>query len=179
MGQKREQDRGSNRQMSKMAGERAGQPDISEKLSMDWGLLRNCVGTSVRLLRNELTDRIIDAYSPFMLRSGALSTMVLIKANPGCSQAELAREVAMDDSAMVAIIDELEERGLAVRSRSATDRRRNSLALTPQGETLMDEMIACAMQVEKPIREAMSEEELATLIALLRRAYAAVTDGPP
>jgi DNA-binding MarR family transcriptional regulator len=164
--------------MSKMASERTGQPDISENLGMDWGLLRSCVGTSVRLLRNELTNRIIDAYAPFMLRSGALSTMVLIKANPGCSQAELAREVAMDDSAMVAIIDELEERGLAVRSRSATDRRRNSLALTPEGETLMGEMIACAMRVEKPIRDAMSDEELATLIALLRRAYAAVTDGP-
>jgi len=141
---------------------------------MDWGLLRNGMGTGVRLLRNELVDRIVAAYAPFALRSGALSTMVLIKANPGCSQSELAREVAMDDSAMVAIIDELEQRGLAVRSRSTADRRRNSLSLTPAGDTLMHEMIGCAMAVERPIREALSEEEQATLIALLRRAYAAI-----
>ncbi len=142
---------------------------------MDWGLLSNAVGTGVRLLRDELVERIIAAYSPFGLRSGALSIMVLIKANPGCSQSELAREVAMDDSAMVAIIDELEQRGLAIRSRSTTDRRRNSLSLTPAGETLMHEMLACAWTVERPIQEAMSEEELATLIALLRRAYVAIT----
>jgi DNA-binding MarR family transcriptional regulator len=141
---------------------------------MDWGLLRNGVGTGVRLLRNELVNRIIAAYAPFSLRSGALSTMVLIKANPGCSQSELAREVAMDDSAMVAIIDELEERGLAVRSRSTADRRRNSLSLTPDGERLTTEMIACAMAVERPIRDALSDEELVTLNTLLRRAYAAI-----
>lgn len=164
--------------MSDMMSERIEQPGIPDKLRMDWGLLSNGVGTRVRLLRNELTNRIIDAYAPFMLRSGALSTMVLIKANPGCSQAELAREVAMDDSAMVAIIDELEERGLAVRSRSQSDRRRNSLALTADGETLMGEMIGCAMKVEKPIRDAMSPEELTTLLALLGRAYAAITASP-
>jgi len=159
-----------------MTSKTAGQltPDMPR---MDWGLLRNGVGTGVRLLRNELVDRIVAAYAPFSLRSGALSTMVLIKANPGCSQSELAREVAMDDSAMVAIIDELEERGLALRSRSATDRRRNSLALTPDGEALMTEMIGCAMGVEGPIRDALSEEELATLIALLRRAYGALMTG--
>lgn len=154
-------------------------PRLSTMPGMDWGLLSNTVGTGVRLLRNELTDRIIEAYAPFSLRSGALSTMMLIKANPGCSQSELAREVAMDDSAMVAIIDELEGRGLAVRSRSKADRRRNSLALTPAGETVMHEMIACAMEVERPIREELSEEELATFIALLRRCHMAITGTPP
>ncbi|MBT2186167.1 MarR family winged helix-turn-helix transcriptional regulator [Sphingobium nicotianae] len=144
---------------------------------MDWGALSNSVGTNVRLLRNELVDRIVAAYAPFALRSGALSTMVLIQANPGCSQSELAREVAMDDSAMVAIIDELEQRGLALRSRSTADRRRNSLSLTAQGEALVAQMVDCAMAVERPIRDAMSEKELATLIALLRRAYAAISAG--
>jgi len=164
--------------MSDMMSERIGQPGNPDKFRMDWGLLSNGIGTGVRLLRNELTDRIIDAYAPFMLRSGALSTMVLIKANPGCSQAEIAREVAMDDSAMVAIIDELEERGLALRTRSPADRRRNSLSLTPEGEKLMTDMIGCAMAVEKPMRDAMTAEELATLIALLRRAYEAMAASP-
>ena len=158
--------------------DQAQKPKLSMNPGMDWGLLSNTVGTGVRLLRNELTDRIIAAYAPFSLRSGALSTMMLIKANPGCSQSELAREVAMDDSAMVAIIDELEDRGLAVRSRSKADRRRNSLALTPSGETLMHEMIGCAMDVERPIREELSEEEMTQLISLLRRAYTAINAAP-
>jgi DNA-binding MarR family transcriptional regulator len=146
---------------------------------LDWGLLSWGVGTTVRLLRNELTPRIIAAYEPFELRNGALSTMVLIKANPGCSQSEMARELGMDDSAMVAIIDELEKRGLAVRSRSTADRRRNMLSLTDEGEKLMLAMLECAKRVERPITEALSDEERETLIHLLRRAYAAIVTSDP
>lgn len=153
--------------------------DSLAQQGMDWGELSHAVGTVVRLLRNDLTTRIVDAYAPFGLRSGALSTMALIKANPDCSQSEIAREVAMDDSAMVAIIDDLEARGLARRSRSTRDRRRNSLSLTPDGERVMAEMIGRAMAVERPIHEALSEQELKTLMALLRRSYNAMLATPP
>ena len=158
--------------------EGAAQQQPSQSLRMNWGELSNGVGTCVRLLRNELYPRILSAYERFGLHSGALSVMVLIKGNPGCSQSEIAREVAMDDSAMVAIIDELEKRGLAQRTRSVTDRRRNSLTLTPDGERVMAEMIACAMDVERPIQQALSEEELLTLMDLLRRSYEALTASP-
>lgn len=146
---------------------------------LDWGHLNNAVGTQVRLLRNELTVRIVAAYAPFNLRGGALSTLVLIAANPGCSQSEMAREMAIDDSAMVAIIDELESRGLAARSRSTADRRRNSLSLTPAGEQLMQDMLKCANRVERPIRDELSDEEVATLMKLLRRAYGALIKTKP
>jgi len=159
-------------------GERTDLANAPTLQHMDWGELRNGVGTSVRLLRNELVNRIVEAYAPFSLRSGALSTMVLIKANPDCSQSEVAREVAMDDSAMVAIIDDLEQRGLAQRSRSTRDRRRNSLSLTPEGERVMAQMIGCAMAVERPIREALTAEELETMVSLLRRSYDALIANP-
>jgi DNA-binding MarR family transcriptional regulator len=161
-----------------MAGRTEEQGAALDKLRMDWGLLGTAVGTGTRVIHNELALRIVAAYAPFGLRSGALSTMVLISANPGCSQSELAREVAMDDSAMVAIIDQLEERGLAVRSRSTADRRRNTLTLTPKGEELMHEMAGCAMDVERPIRDALNPDEQVMLVALLRRAYAAIIATP-
>lgn len=160
---------------------RTGEVEDLPQDRLKWGLLSGAMGTTVRLLRNELTTRIVAAYEPFALRSGALSTMVLIDANPGCSQSEIARELAMDDSAMVAIIDELEKRGLAVRSRSATDRRRNTLSLTPDGKAFMMSMLEQGLGVEKPIREALSPEEMTTLLHLLRRAYTALiaADGGP
>jgi DNA-binding MarR family transcriptional regulator len=160
---------------------KTGEVDYVPEDRLNWGLLSGAMGTTVRLLRNELTTRIIAAYEPFALRSGALSTMVLIDANPGCSQSEIARELAIDDSAMVAIIDELEKRGIAVRSRSATDRRRNTLSLTPDGKAFMLSMLEQGLGVEKPIREALSSDEMVTLIHLLRRAYSALiaADGGP
>ncbi|MCW2390209.1 DNA-binding MarR family transcriptional regulator [Sphingobium sp. B11D3B] len=150
-----------------------------EETGLNWGALDQAVGTVVRLLRNELSVRIVDVYSSFGLRYGALSTMALIEANPDCSQSEIAREVAMDDSAMVAIIDDLEARGLARRMRSTRDRRRNTLSLTSEGQRLAAQMIARAQDVEQPIHDALSEEEVKTLQQLLRRAYEAMQKSPP
>ena len=79
--------------------------------------------------------------------------MVLISANPGYSQVELSRIGNLDKSAIVTIVDDLEKRGLAIRGRSSSDRRRNSLFLTAQGEKLMKEMHQLAMATEQPLRD--------------------------
>ena len=39
---------------------------------------------------------------------------------------------------------------------------------------MMQEMAARAIEIERPIREALSPEEVTTLVSLLRRAYAAL-----
>ncbi|MEI9963967.1 MAG: MarR family winged helix-turn-helix transcriptional regulator [Caulobacteraceae bacterium] len=128
----------------------------------------------MRLVRNLLAARVMAALAPFGLRSGAFSTMALIAANPGCSQAELGQELAMDKSAVNAILDELEAKGLAVRVRSAEDRRRHALTLTAEGERRMREMHRVSSAVEQPIREALSPAELEQLLRLLERAQRAL-----
>jgi len=144
-----------------------------------WGVFDTHVGPVVRLVRNELVVRITEAQAPFGLRFGTLSTMVLVDANPGCSQADLARELAIDKSVLVSIVDDLEAKGLAKRTRSSVDRRRNSLTLTAAGKRVMQEMLEATGAVEQPMRDAMSQEELRTLVALLRRAYSALMGSEP
>ena len=95
--------------------------------------------------------------------------MVLISANPGYSQVELSRIGNLDKSAIVTIVDELEKRGMAIRGRSASDRRRNSFFLTAQGEKLMKEMHDLAMASEQPLRDGLTAREYEQLFALLRR----------
>jgi len=157
-------------------GKPAAKPDGGD---MDWGLLGESVGPAVRLLRNILTTRIVAAYERFGLRSGSFSTMALIAANPGCSQSEIAREIGSDKSIVVALVDDLEKRGLAQRARSTQDRRRNVLTLTDKGRALMDEINAAARSVEAPIREALSPGEWTTLIRLTRRAVDALMAAEP
>ncbi len=144
---------------------------------LKWGLFDDRIGPAVRLLRNELTARITSAQERFGLHSGALSSMVLIDANPGCSQSDLARELALDKSVLVAIIDDLEGRGLARRARSTVDRRRYSLALTEEGKRMMAAMFDVARAVEEPIEQALSEAERVMLVQLLKRAYAALASA--
>jgi DNA-binding MarR family transcriptional regulator len=141
---------------------------------LDWGLFSDRIGPMVRLLRNELTVRITGAQAPFGVHSGGLSAMVLIHANPGCSQQDLARELALDKSMMVAIIHDLEKSGLATRTRSTADRRRNSLALTEEGGRVMQAMLVCVRAVEQPIQDALDLGEYALLIRLLKRSHAAL-----
>lgn len=146
---------------------------------MRLGQLGERVGPAVRLLRNELTSRIAQAYARFGLHSGASSAMALIEANPGCAQADLARELALDKSVVVVIVADLEGKGFVTRTRSPTDRRRNSLALTEEGRRVVTAMFTAAAAVEQPIEAALSAEERATLIRLVRRAHAALVEPAP
>lgn len=146
---------------------------------MDLGLLGQSVGASARLLRNLLASRIVAVFEPYGLRSGTFSALALIDANPGCSQSEIAQQVGVDKSIVVAILDDLERKGLAGRTRSPQDRRRNALTLTDKGRALLQEMATIGFQVERPIRDALSTEEVTQLIALNRRAFAALAAVEP
>jgi len=141
---------------------------------MDLGLLGESIGPATRLLRNLLSSRIVHAFEPFGLRSGTFSTMALIAANPGCSQSEIARHIGTDKSIVVAIVDDLERKGLAERRRSTQDRRRNALTLTEEGLRVMQDLDRIGRDVEAPIREALSVQEVAQLIQLTRRAVDAL-----
>ena len=141
---------------------------------LDWGLLDGVVGPHVRLLRNLLTSRSLAALAPFGLPPGSLSLLTLIHANPGCSQSDLAQATGLNKSAIVAILDELEQRDLALRGRASNDRRRNCLSLTSAGEEQIHQMLAVQIAQEAPIRTELSKAELLQLISLLTRANIAV-----
>jgi DNA-binding MarR family transcriptional regulator len=146
---------------------------------VDMGVLGSSLGPVVRLLRNHLASRIMLAFEPYGLRTGSFSTMALIAANPGCSQSDIARETGVDKSVVVALVDLLEARGLAERTRSTRDRRRNALTLTAAGRAQLREMHGLALEVEAPVRAALSEAEMETLIHLNRKALQALvaSDG--
>lgn len=142
------------------------------------GLLGNYLGPKVRLLWNLLSAKMEAALTPFGLRTGTFSTMALIAANPGCSQNQLAKGLGMDKSAVVAIIDDLEARGLASRVRGTQDRRRHALTLTPEGEALTQRMYGVVSRVGQPMRDALSKREYEQLLSLIDRAYEAMSQLP-
>ncbi|MGH8228862.1 MAG: MarR family winged helix-turn-helix transcriptional regulator [Steroidobacteraceae bacterium] len=141
---------------------------------LDRGLLSGHVGPRVRLLRNLLMSRVTAALAPFGLSHGALSAMTLIAANAHCSQMQIARDLGMEKSAVTTIVDELVRRRLVARSRSAEDRRRNALSLTPKGERTMQAMHAAATAEEGPMERALDPGEFDQFLSLLDRAYEAL-----
>jgi DNA-binding MarR family transcriptional regulator len=85
------------------------------------------------------------------------------------TQSLLAEATQLDRSTMVAVIDQLESRGLVERRASPTDRRSNALVLTAEGEKLLKLLKRRVKQHEARIADAMTPAETAKLVELLTR----------
>jgi DNA-binding MarR family transcriptional regulator len=70
---------------------------------------------------------------------------------------------------LVALIDELEDRGLVARERDPGDRRNYAISLTAEGRRALAELAGVAREHELAIAAALDDDERAQLLALLRR----------
>src|SRR5215469_1748834 len=81
---------------------------------------------------------------------------------------DLGQRLRCDPSFVTMIADALEQRGLAKREASVTDRRIKNLVLTPQGLELkasLEQETTCVM----PWADALTEEEREQFLALVRK----------
>ena len=148
-------------------------PPAGSNGALNLGRLGDFVGFRLRRVQNQLSRDFSAATADDGLRSGLFSSLALIAANPGISQQQLSREVGLDKSVTVAIVDEMERSGWAVRERSKIDRRRHSLQVTPAGEAYLDELFATLERTENAVLHQLSPAELALLNELLDRMYTA------
>src|SRR5919108_4229181 len=80
-----------------------------------------------------IAQKFASALEPLGLRPHHFGVMTLIESHPGSAQRELVTRSLIDPSSMVAVIDELEQMGLAERRRHAEDRRKHAVHLTARG----------------------------------------------
>jgi DNA-binding MarR family transcriptional regulator len=85
------------------------------------------------------------------------------------SQGPLADRLCLDRSDLVTFLDELEGRGLVVRTADPTDRRRKIVQLTPAGETLLAGLDELVFAADDELLAGLNAEERATLVRLLQR----------
>ena len=76
-------------------------------------------------------------FAALKLSPAQYSALVVIAANPGRKQSEIAGALGIQRPNFVAMMDELERRGLAERLRTPVDRRSRALALTAAGAALV------------------------------------------
>ncbi|MGH3449095.1 MAG: MarR family transcriptional regulator [Nocardioidaceae bacterium] len=84
------------------------------------------------------------------------------------SQIELSHALNVNRSAMVKLVDDLEERDLVVRRRDPADRRRHVIALTDHGQQYLRELSGSATRGDRELRSALSAAEVDELNRLLR-----------
>lgn len=99
------------------------------------------------------------------------ATLQLIGANPGVSQVDLASTLGTDRATMMAMVDRLEQRGFLLRRRSLSDRRRQELNLTAEGEAMMRRTREAIGRHEKRFTSRFTAAELKVLIGALTRIH--------
>jgi DNA-binding MarR family transcriptional regulator len=95
----------------------------------------------------------------------------------GQSQQQLGEALQVPPSRMVALIDDVEARGLVERRRNPNDRRAHALHLTAKGRRLYDKALEIATSYEEQLCAGLNERERDQLLALLRKL--ASEGGPP
>jgi DNA-binding MarR family transcriptional regulator len=93
-------------------------------------------------------------------------------------QQEIGTAIGIDPSTMVALIDKLENAGLAKRRPHPTDRRAREVVITQKGRRAVERGRALAREVEDDVLKGLASAERRQLLALLRQALAAAPPQP-
>ncbi len=112
------------------------------------------------------------AVAPLGLRARHLVALTHLKDHGASAQQTLIDALGLDASNLVALLNELEDAGLIVRSRDRADRRRGIIELSLEGERLLLEVDRALEAVDDEILAPLSTDERATLNELLARAGA-------
>jgi DNA-binding MarR family transcriptional regulator len=108
-----------------------------------------------------------DRISSVGLTSAQAGIVRAIAVYPGQSQQALSARFQTLPSRMVALLDELEDRGYVERRRNPADRRLHALHLTPLGEKLMVTLSQLARQHELELTKNLTEHQRAVLAEAL------------
>ncbi|WP_252511285.1 MarR family winged helix-turn-helix transcriptional regulator [Phreatobacter aquaticus] len=136
--------------------------------TLDFGMLPGLVGYVLRRAQLRVFEDFIRSFEPLALRPAQFSALLLIEANPGRSQREIAAGLGIQRPNFVAMMDEFEARGLARRTRSEVDRRSHALMLTPAGTDLLVRAKAVVAEHEARATAGLSEPDRLRLLALLK-----------
>lgn len=143
----------------------------SERKGLDFGILPRLAGYQLRMAQIAIFRDFADSIGDLDVTPGLFGVLVIIDANPGLKQSELARAAHLDRSTVVSIIDNLERRGLVERRPAQNDRRSNALFLTGPGTTLLKTLKQRVAEHEKRLVKHLSDDEHAGLLAVLKKIF--------
>ena len=135
---------------------------------IELGVLSERLGYFVRRLQVWVFQDFIRRLSSLDISPAQFSVLVVISANRGLSQAELAATLSIERARLVRVLHLLERRGLTRRLRAPADRRRHALRLTRAGQTVLARAKALAAQHETALKQKLGPARYQLLLATLR-----------
>ncbi len=147
---------------------KSSQPRRVSKAVVDLGVLDNHLGYFVRRVQVWIFQDFIRRLSRIDISPAQFSVLVIIGANEGLSQSELAATLGIERARLVRMLHLLDRRGLTERLPSTADGRRHALRLTRAGQTTLKQAKALAAQHEASLLPKLGPERYQLLLAAMR-----------
>jgi DNA-binding MarR family transcriptional regulator len=148
--------------------------------AIDLGHLPGLIGYMLRRAQLAVFQDFARTYAKFGIRPAQYAVLTIIERNPGLKQKDVSEALGIKRANFVAMCDELEKLGLAIRRQVATDRRSYALHLTRKGELLMKKLHAANREHEARLIGEIGQEgrdQLIPLLTALARGAAAEDDA--
>ncbi|HEU5235867.1 MAG TPA: MarR family winged helix-turn-helix transcriptional regulator, partial [Pyrinomonadaceae bacterium] len=107
--------------------------------------------------------------APLELTPAHSGIIWMLGRSAGMSQRQLASIIKIHPSRLVALLDEMEDRGLVERQGHAADRRLYALHLTPKGRTTFEKIMRLSQKHLRMICGALNKKECEQLAEFLQR----------
>lgn len=137
------------------------------------GHLGNVLGYVLRRAQVAVFNDFRRTFAGYDLTPTQYAVLSILADSPGMRQGDVSAALGIKRTNFVAVLDELERRGLARRKAVAADRRSRALFLTPDGERLSADMRKLQDEHELRLAALLPEGQRDYLIGVLRQ----LTDG--
>ncbi len=128
-------------------------------------LLEPDIGFHLAVASSRIAQRTNQALRRHGLRVRHYAVLALACEHDGMTQVNLARRVDLAASQVVALIDDLEDRGLIRRQVASDDRRRRLITATDDGHALVAVASADVTRVREEMLAPLDEAQRASLLA--------------
>lgn len=130
---------------------------------------KNSVGYLMRIGINLVLPLMEALFEDQELTFSQWTTLMALRDGRVQTAGDLAQSICHDAGSLTRLVDQMAERGFVSRSRSETDRRVVSLALTARGTSLVEALAPKVMHLWNGLLSGFTHREVDTLIALLTR----------
>jgi len=145
-----------------------GRPPAKAEKAVDFGVLDGHLGYFVRRLQVWIFQDFIRALATVGIRPAQYSVLVVIGANPGLSQADLAQALGIERARLVRLLHRLQRRDLTERRAAPDDRRSHALFLTRGGQAVLKKSKTLAARHEARLAASLGPEHRSLMLAVLR-----------
>jgi DNA-binding MarR family transcriptional regulator len=135
---------------------------------LDLGVLDGHLGYFLRRAQVAVFQDFIRTLAEIDIRPAQYSVLIVIGANTGLSQSDVAQTLGIERARLVRLLDRLERRGLTRRLPSRIDRRSHVLKLTPAGQRVLKRAKALAAVHEARLLERLGPAHHKMMIEALR-----------